>query len=229
MQGQEDGWVVCRVFKKKNHHKSLHAPTSKSSDSVDQILRFFGRSCLSESSIKPYNNFENSSCSTTTTNNNKDDTYLKHLLPIEICASSTKNELLENFNRLPALQSPSTIFSNVCPPQLDRSSYNDPLSDGVQLESHADPYQQQLQQADPNLHDWATLDQLVASHLNGQLDVSKQLLCFDDVNNCYEAFCSSTADKMSSHPPEDYNHGGGDTGDMDLWGAFTSGSKLSSG
>ncbi|CBI34600.3 unnamed protein product, partial [Vitis vinifera] len=58
----EDGWVVCRVFRKKNYQKTLESPksTSNSMDSrtqmlnssndgvLDQILSYMGRTCKQE-------------------------------------------------------------------------------------------------------------------------------------------------------------------------------------
>ncbi|KAL0372895.1 UNVERIFIED_CONTAM: NAC domain-containing protein 43 [Sesamum calycinum] len=56
--GPEEGWVVCRVFKKKNYHKALESPLTSSTsimsanlprnDAVlDQILMYMGRSSSS--------------------------------------------------------------------------------------------------------------------------------------------------------------------------------------
>ncbi|KAK4423203.1 NAC domain-containing protein 43 [Sesamum alatum] len=56
--GAEEGWVVCRVFKKKNYHKALESPLTSSNsilsgnlprnDAVlDQILMYMGRSSSS--------------------------------------------------------------------------------------------------------------------------------------------------------------------------------------
>ncbi|EPS64303.1 hypothetical protein M569_10472, partial [Genlisea aurea] len=46
--GAEEGWVVCRVFKKKNYHKALESPliiTPPRNDGVlDQILMYMGSS-----------------------------------------------------------------------------------------------------------------------------------------------------------------------------------------
>ncbi|XP_016433226.1 NAC domain-containing protein 43-like [Nicotiana tabacum] len=68
---QEEGWVVCRVFKKKNYNKALEIPQSSSvvsnTDGVlDQILTYMGRSCKQQhnqtqhiSNILQFNNNEN--------------------------------------------------------------------------------------------------------------------------------------------------------------------------
>nr|GMD07445.1 NAC domain-containing protein 43-like [Ipomoea batatas] len=58
----EEGWVVCRVFKKKNYHKALESPhtvvqTHPGNDGVlDQILTYMGRS---SSSSKQQNGAKN--------------------------------------------------------------------------------------------------------------------------------------------------------------------------
>ncbi|KAF3579983.1 hypothetical protein DY000_02036101 [Brassica cretica] len=69
---QDEGWVVCRIFKKKNLHKTLNSPiggaslsgsgdmatTSSSSqffndDSFEQFLELMGRSCKEELNLDP--------------------------------------------------------------------------------------------------------------------------------------------------------------------------------
>ncbi|KHG05945.1 NAC domain-containing 43 -like protein [Gossypium arboreum] len=70
----EDGWVVCRVFRKKNYLKTLESPKSNSSSTghdlkthmlssggndgvLDQILHYMGRTCKMESdSLNNINN-----------------------------------------------------------------------------------------------------------------------------------------------------------------------------
>ncbi|WOK92921.1 NAC domain-containing protein [Canna indica] len=52
---QEEGWVICRVFKKKNYHKSFDvvpnncSAMSSSDSALSQILHYMGRSCKEES------------------------------------------------------------------------------------------------------------------------------------------------------------------------------------
>lgn len=118
---QEEGWVVCRVFKKKNYHKALESPSTppnglpRNDGVLDQILMYMGRSSSTSSSCKqefdPNMPFPNHN----------------HSPP---------------FMHLPELQSPT-----MHPP----SSSIDLIGEEMGPTS-----------------DWATLDRLVASQLNGQ-------------------------------------------------------------
>ncbi|KAF8106963.1 hypothetical protein N665_0129s0032 [Sinapis alba] len=88
---QDEGWVVCRIFKKKNLHKTLNSPiggashsgggdtaraTSSSSqmfndDTLEQFLELMGRSCKEELNLDPFMKLPNleSPNSQTTVNN----------------------------------------------------------------------------------------------------------------------------------------------------------------
>lgn len=87
---QDEGWVVCRIFKKKNLHKTLNSPigeaslsggggmarTSSSSqflndDSLEQFLELMGRSCKEELNLDPFMKLPNlESPNSQTFNNN---------------------------------------------------------------------------------------------------------------------------------------------------------------
>ncbi|KAJ0259104.1 NAC domain-containing protein 43 [Hirschfeldia incana] len=87
---QDEGWVVCRIFKKKNLHKTLKSPiggaslsgggdtvmTSSSSqffndDSLEQFLELMGRSCKEELNLDPFMKLPNlESPNSQTFNNN---------------------------------------------------------------------------------------------------------------------------------------------------------------
>ncbi|KAF8060445.1 hypothetical protein N665_1215s0016 [Sinapis alba] len=89
---QDEGWVVCRIFKKKNLHKTLNscpigggaslsgggdtARTSSSSqffndDSLEQFLELMGRSCKEELNLDPFMKLPNlESPNSQTFNNN---------------------------------------------------------------------------------------------------------------------------------------------------------------
>ncbi|VAI76336.1 unnamed protein product [Triticum turgidum subsp. durum] len=173
--GQEDGWVVCRVFKKKHHHKDAGAgngkrggggrddggkaarsssPLYSSDDALDQILHYMGRSCKQEhelSSPRPR----------TATS--------RYLRPLETVLGG------HGFMKLPPLESPSAAATA-------RNSTTTPLApkgDGnVEREvAHAEDLHQPHR--DGGITDWAMMDRLVASHLNGQHDASTDQLCFD--------------------------------------------------
>lgn len=69
---QDEGWVVCRIFKKKNLHKTLNSPIGGASlsgggdtarttssqifneDTLDQFLELMGRSCKEELNLDPF-------------------------------------------------------------------------------------------------------------------------------------------------------------------------------
>ncbi|KAI3453304.1 hypothetical protein Pfo_009967 [Paulownia fortunei] len=70
--GAEEGWVVCRVFKKKNYHKALDSPLTSSTsilsgnhprnDGVlDQILMYMGRSSSCKQENESNTQFPNQS------------------------------------------------------------------------------------------------------------------------------------------------------------------------
>ncbi|XP_065049916.1 NAC domain-containing protein 43-like [Musa acuminata AAA Group] len=145
---QEDGWVVCRVFKKKkNYHHRKAIDDSKSSvktqllrpgggdDALDQILQYMSRSYTRESQGTSDNAADSAS----------------NLRPIETVFGCGLQEM---FMKLPPLDSPTTLGS---PPRNlppDRSS-DDHASHRSPAAIHA------------GVGDWAAFDQLLASQLGG--------------------------------------------------------------
>ncbi|XP_071701104.1 NAC domain-containing protein 43-like [Rutidosis leptorrhynchoides] len=212
---QEDGWVVCRVFKKKNYHKTLESPQRSISAScidsstqlqslnkdgvLDQLLVYMGnnRSCKQE-------------LESLTTNHN---TMQQFISPIN-----------DRFYHLPGLDSPTNFdLGTTFKPQV-----NDFLTESDQL---------RIMDHDSRgrLNNWADLERLVATQLNGQgADSSKQLyscygdqpnedFCFPlDQNDEHEAsqFCDSTTSARSNH--------GVYTSEIDLWSFAQSSSTSSS-
>ncbi|CAA0834613.1 NAC domain-containing protein 43 [Striga hermonthica] len=131
--GPEEGWVVCRVFKKKNYHHK----TSSSAPKLDS----------------PENNNHDE-------NNNVLDQILmcmgKSSPPLENHYQSTEFIPDPAFVNLPGLESPA----------------RDPCSFKLSpCNSRAE------QEIGPEVTDWAALDRLVASQLNGQSN-SKQFCSF---------------------------------------------------
>ncbi|XP_022849664.1 NAC domain-containing protein 43-like [Olea europaea var. sylvestris] len=60
----EDGWVVCRVFKKKNYHKAIQNPSTlinsnNNNDVLDQIIMYMGRSCKQQQNESNFNSNNN--------------------------------------------------------------------------------------------------------------------------------------------------------------------------
>ncbi|KAI4365290.1 hypothetical protein MLD38_021286 [Melastoma candidum] len=163
----EEGWVVCRVFKKKNYVKTLDSPQSPSgslaearlhslsggnSAILNQILSYMGRTCESKSDLLDKLNVVVS-----------DGANLNKL------SYQTKDNLSSRFTHLPRLGSSlgPNDHSNIKP-----SCYQYQPFDDVFLRADESPAFQVNQHG--MIRDWATLDRLVASQLNGQAEVSLQ-------------------------------------------------------
>ncbi|XP_075669195.1 NAC domain-containing protein 43 [Castanea sativa] len=219
---QEEGWVVCRIFKKKNLHKTLDSPMSSSftaetrsqmfdscnGGALEQMLQYVGNGKEEEM------NEAKSSART-------------YLRPIE---TGMKNGYPERFMKLPSLESPNSTSSqcyyqhNIHPEMIienEGSSVTNPNSVYNQMDSAA-------------LTNWAALDRLVASQLNGQTEASRQLACFNEPTNTMP-YCStdhdlqfstlrssSSSSNRSYHPTQDYNS------EIDLWSFARSSSSFSS-
>ncbi|XP_008775289.1 NAC domain-containing protein 43 [Phoenix dactylifera] len=152
---QEEGWVVCRVFKKKNYQTLLTHPHSSSSfisdartqmsrscndEPLDQILQYFGRSCKQESdAIVSIDNM-----------NNED-----YLRPIETALSNVK---------VPTLESPSLQSLPSFAPEVDPVENNEAIMD-IELVCNSMP----------TLSDWPSMNDENGSHIgSGYLEARKQ-------------------------------------------------------
>ena len=128
--------------------------------------------------------------------------------------------------KLPALESPTIpSIADDFPPAVEHSCSNKSRyqSEGIHAVVNS---MDQAHHADSGRGDWASLDRLVAAHLNGLSDSSKQLSCFDDPTS-FMYFQSSRLLPAF----QDYNNnnniggnGGSSSGDGDLWGMASSGS-----
>ncbi|KAA8516222.1 hypothetical protein F0562_019401 [Nyssa sinensis] len=223
---QEEGWVVCRIFKKKNYHKTLDSPMSSSltisetgtsqwfssndEGTLEQILgpEHVGKTCKEEDEA----------------NNSK-----RFLRPIE---TGVNNGLIERCMKLPNLECPnSMITSQTCYQQI----HHDQM---LRENDAANIVTNQMFSGDPNpdyhpetsFNDWAALDRLVASQLNGQTETSKLLSSsFSDPSMAITALCSpcdgddaqhiqllqpqssSSSSNRPYHTTQDYNN------EFDLW------------
>lgn len=191
--GQEDGWVVCKVFKKKNHHKVLDSPNTSSSINIneaktqvlhssndgalDQILQYMGRSCKQENEVFNINT------PTTNINSNSNNNAWKYLLPIDAALGSS---LHERFMKLPALESPMSNEYPRAHPDNSSGSQTSYTPDGLHAVVNMCSTDMSTE---AGLGDWAALDRLVASHLNGsESEASKHdLSCFDDTGYDYQS------------------------------------------
>lgn len=211
--GGEDGWVVCRLFKKKNYHRALGSPQGSSStisldsrrlirsstdhdqgDVMDQILLYMGKSCKKE-------DLHNPSSNAIMVGNNSIPTSTNHLQfitnPTMISTSSPEDDIDDNqvlaharFLHLPRLENTST--PSLLP--LNQTNHDDDkdcsnfksIEQSIQEELMFTTHQtngptigdhHQYDSKNGQYHDWAALDRLVASQLNGQAadTSSKQL------------------------------------------------------
>ncbi|CAA7403466.1 unnamed protein product [Spirodela intermedia] len=195
-----EGWVVCRVFKKKSHYRIPESSSSKNTSSVagaaktkeifrscsegtlDQIIQFLSRSCKHENEFPIVNPI---------------------LTDGGYAVTASRGASVESQAKLPPLENPSAISLPFdCSPHVGRSSY---LQDSIHVLLSVD----QGYNEGPEVNDWAALDRLVASHLNGQSSCPEQAAF---------SFCPTINGLL-------YGGCGGDSqeynpADMNLW-AFT--------
>ncbi|KAI3716801.1 hypothetical protein L1987_67960 [Smallanthus sonchifolius] len=205
---QEDGWVVCRVFKKKNYHKAVESPQRQLSSSLD-----------SRTQLQTLNK----------------DSVLDQLLTYMNGTRSCKQELrsltanhnamhTDSFYHLPRLQSPTTTLS----PHHTSVSTN--FDHGLTFKPYANDHDTRAR-----LDNWADLEGLMATQLNGQVDSTKQLYesCYGEPN---EDFCFPL-DHEEQEPSHDLcdlittnvrPNQGVYASEIDLWNFGRSSSSLSS-
>ncbi|KAJ6400796.1 hypothetical protein OIU84_016261 [Salix udensis] len=156
---QEEGWVVCRIFKKKYLNKTLDKPRSSSpitADTRNQML-----SSCDEGTIDQTFHYMERTCK----EENEADNSARYLIrPVETAINYVHHD---RFMKLPSLDSPNSISSQNC--------YQPMITDNEgsitnQTSYPLDPV--------PSLDSWATLDRLFAYQLNGQTETSRQLPCF---------------------------------------------------
>ncbi|XAR70107.1 hypothetical protein NMG60_11026863 [Bertholletia excelsa] len=216
----EEGWVVCRVFKKKNYHKALESPQQSSCTSMDsrtltnirassgdgildQILQYMGRSCKQE----------NESANNISTNN------LNHMLQLP-----SINGLHDRFMHLPRLENPPTMPS----PNSPNSPFNDHVMEEIITVTEPSCEGQAQREG---FNDWVALDRLVASQLNGQDDTSnKHISCYADPTDDFSfsmdpdvqlPHLRPTRPSVQLQPTQVYGN------EIDLW-SFTRSSSSSS-
>ncbi|XP_065858976.1 NAC domain-containing protein 43-like [Euphorbia lathyris] len=227
----EEGWVVCRVFRKKNYQKSLESPKSSSgtptmdskntqmigsnNDGVlDQILLYMGRTCKMEN--ESFNHMNNLS------HNGNTFRFL----------SSPNNDSMiqERFMHLPRLDSPTLsslqfdhqdrTFKPCYQPydeMLENSNNNNDQATNS-VEEHNKP---------SGMNDWATFDRLVASQLNGSAaeTPNKQLIsCFSDPNGSFGLSQNDEEMQLSENRSSNQTNSQIYSGENDLW-SFTKSSN----
>ncbi|KAA8526083.1 hypothetical protein F0562_007817 [Nyssa sinensis] len=238
----EDGWVVCRVFKKKNYHKALESPQSSSTsmDSrtqmgnlsddgvLDQILVYMGRSCKQE----------NETLGNLTINS---DNNMQFLTPINMAIG---DRLHDRFLHLPRLESinptmpslhhnGSPIFNQdsgfkACGQSMDHEMITETEPSCTDHGNVCNINMVDQDQKDgPN--DWVALDRLVASQLNGQAETSKQLSCYGDIPNndfCFSIDHDVQLSHLRSNRPNQASQVY--SSEIDLWSFARSSSSSSS-
>ncbi|KAF5734939.1 NAC domain-containing protein 43-like [Tripterygium wilfordii] len=222
----EEGWVVCRVFRKKNYQKTVLDGTPKGSSNsmdskaqemklsssndevLDQILIYMDRTCKIENeSLNAMTNMIPNTTSTTRFGISDD-----HPPPPPPPPPHHHHQgFNERFMHLPRLESPITFPSipiNSDQERVSRSCYQ-PF-DEILSESNQPSPTNGLTTKPGLLHDWVALDRLVASHLNGQVENGSFSLCPDEdnlhsdrsvYNNTENDLWSFTKSSSSIYPP----------------------------
>ncbi|XP_015581336.2 NAC domain-containing protein 43 [Ricinus communis] len=172
---QEEGWVVCRIFKKKNHHKTLDSPLSSSSFFTEARTQIFN-SCNEGALGQILEEYMGRTCK----EENEANNCVRFLRPIDTTINSGSS-YHDKFMKLPSLESPNSSSSqNAYPPMIN----NNESSVSNQLNS-MDANNSSLYPLESGITNWAALDRLVASQLNGQTEASRQLACFSDPTMVY--------------------------------------------
>ncbi|KAK1419187.1 hypothetical protein QVD17_28349 [Tagetes erecta] len=138
--GQEDGWVVCRVFKKKNYNKTVDHQSPQRSSSAPSI-----DSTAQMQSLK------------------KDLSAHEQFLAYINGRSSCKQETTHDYNSMQQLMNPIKIQDFGLFDQDSRFHAHDSM---IQLLTQAN--KQSRDHEHEHLDNWADVDRLVASQLNGQ-------------------------------------------------------------
>ncbi|KAJ7951373.1 NAC domain-containing protein [Quillaja saponaria] len=173
--GQEEGWVVCRIFKKKNHLiKTLDSPRSSSMNELletrsSRTTHMFD-SCNEGSLEQILEEMGNrSSCKEENNEGNQSERFLPH---IDTGNNNNNNNngfyYVDRFLKLPSLESPNSTSTN------SQSCYQPIISDMVANQDLNNLVYNQMVESSSistsgggGLTNWAALDRLVASQLNG--------------------------------------------------------------
>ncbi|KAA0042644.1 NAC domain-containing protein 12 [Cucumis melo var. makuwa] len=223
----EDGWVVCRVFKKKNYQKSIDSPKTSptSMDSevhllnsnndgvLDQILQYMGRTCKLE-----MESFSNN------INNNNNSSSRLILSPNNNTEDHQQQTIDKSFMHLPRLDSPTTIPSIISLHQLETSS---PFDHNIIFNHEMLSVSETTTEPSPRpvvkLDNWVAFDRLVASQLNGHDERS----AIEDDEDEQQQHHHHQQQQQHHHHMQVSNRGLGYGHENDIWG-FTKSSSSSS-
>ncbi|KAL5222816.1 hypothetical protein ABZP36_027529 [Zizania latifolia] len=165
--GQEDGWVVCRVFKKKHHHKETGSGGGgKHGDGGGKASHAELQYSSSDDALDQILQYMGRSCKQEHERTSPQcgagtaRPASRYLRPIDTVLGG------HGFMKLPPLESPSAATALSTKPCGGAAGDAASSAPDHHLLHHRT--------------DWAMMDRLVASHLNGQPDAPEdQQLCFD--------------------------------------------------
>ncbi|KAA0039760.1 hypothetical protein IC582_027212 [Cucumis melo] len=178
--GQEEGWVVCRIFKKKNHHKTLDSPMSTTTNETTSSLLL--DSCNNDGALDQIIHYMGRTCKEIIEEDQEDEDGIgmgagRLLHPIDtssVVINGSGSYLDGRFSKLPSLESPNSTSTHNCyQPINNHMGPTDPMIvSGYQLDSSS---------VSSAPHNWAAFDRLVASQLNGQVEVSNMIYYSDQL------------------------------------------------
>lgn len=211
--GQEDGWVVCRVFKKKNYNKTVDQSPQRSSSapSIDSTPQM--------QSLKDLN---------------VHDQFLAYINGRESCKQETDSLAniitTHNYNSMQQLMNPIKIQDLGLFDQDSRFQAHDSM---IQLLTKAkNSRDHEHEHEHEHLDNWADVDRLVASQLNGQPRSLKHMYaCYNESNDQDMYFPLDHDDQESPHEPSCMakpNDQAAYTSEIDLWSFAQSSSQSSS-
>ncbi|GAB4861538.1 hypothetical protein Ancab_036730 [Ancistrocladus abbreviatus] len=234
---QEEGWVVCRIFKKKfhhhiNHHKYPGSPISSSStltplnrtSTPNTIPLAADITAAATTMVDEYSPLSDEGALEQifrkTRRETEDQPITGHRDPVMMIDRANDISPLDRSMKLPALESPNSICYQLLPHHSDDML----ISIGKEVPSNEAP----KPVYDPVLSDWVVFDRLVASHLNGE--TSKLLASFADHNVAFSTLSDGehhghdhAVHSISEIRPSSSNRGsldGNHCSEVDLW-SFT--------
>ncbi|KAL4565354.1 hypothetical protein LXL04_029446 [Taraxacum kok-saghyz] len=233
---QEEGWVVCRVFKKKNYHKAVESPQrSSSAPSIDSTTQM--QSLNKDGSVGDQFLVYDNSCKREMDSPLLNNITISHVYnnPMQQFA----NPIDDRFLHLPRLDSTTAMaipvnFSSDTLGQDATIQAHNSMNHLLKEPEHSrttgiNMVNEHERRNYNHLDHWADLDRLVASQLNGKPRSSNQMYaCYNEHN---EELCF-TLDREDQEQPQP--HGSTSmakpayTSEIDLWSFAQSSSQSSS-
>ncbi|KAL9234586.1 hypothetical protein vseg_009442 [Gypsophila vaccaria] len=206
---QEEGWVVCRIFKKKNHVKTLDNNLTNNNNNYNNYNNHNNNSSINTSNMSLIESHstmldspsDNDLDHNNTNNNNNDQGALEQIFqsynfikfPPNNNNNNNKNIIISKpsfhnndsinntkFMKLPSLESPNNNSTT-----HQATFYHHPMHH----ENHV------VSVTETDLGDWATLDRLVATHLNGHTTTDTTTM-----SSIFTSSSSNTIDDIHLQP-----------------------------